>query len=574
MRTSRPVPSLADQGHDTGSTKHTTAQLGRKVENTETVKGRTSRSGRIVKPTAKAKDANASSSSRIRGKSPASPEELPSIDPSPEVGKLIIQLTELLDNWESCEGPATPTPTNNETDPIKVLVTKIHSANAQDQDHYVCSTQFDVEEPETYARAMQCPNAPQWAQAMEEELDQLIKNETWILVPKNEIQPGHRALGGKWVYKVKRDVNGDIARFKARWLVKSYLQQFGVDFDQTFAAVVKPMAFRVLFAIAEYYDLDIDQMDVKTAFLYGLIDQLIYVEIPKGTETEANKDMVCKLLKALYGLKQSPRLWYERLSGFLLEKLGLARIHADHSIFITKAGLNGPIVSTFVDDIKVIAPKGSGIIQRVKTELTAAFSMVDMGPISFYLGLKVERNREKRTIKLFQPAYIDKVLNRFHLDKANTVNTPMKETTLLQPRAEGDGEATAAEKERYQGMTGSIMFSMVETRPDISFATSVASRFAKNLGHQHTEAVKTILRYLKSSRDRGITYGGQDKLLVEGYSDSDWAGDKDSRKSTSGFIFMLNGEPVSWCSKKQPTVALSSTEAEYIALTLAAKEAT
>lgn len=284
--------------------------------------------------------------------------------------------------------------------------------------------------------------------------------------------------------------------------------------------------------------------------------------------------MVCKLLKALYGLKQSPRLWYERLSGFLLEKLGLACTHADHSIFITKAGLNGPIVSTFVNDIKIMAPKESGIIQRVKAELIVAFSMVDMGSISFYLGLKVERNREERTIKLSQPAYIDKVLNKFHLDKANTVNTPMKETTLLQPRAEGDGEATTAEKERYQGMTGSIMFFMVETRPDISFATSVASRFAKNPGHQHTEAVKTIFRYLKGSRDQGITYGGQDKLLVEGYLDSDWAGDKDSRKSTSGFIFMLNGGPVSWCSKKQPTVALSSTEAEYIALTLAAKEAT
>lgn len=150
----------------------------------------------------------------------------------------------------------------------------------------------------------------------------------------------------------------------------------------------------------------------------------------------------------------------------------------------------------------------------------------------------------------------------------------MKENTLLQPRAEGDGEATTAEKERYQGMTGSIMFFMLETRPDISFAISVASRFAKNPGHQHTEAVKTFFRYLKGSRDQGITYSGQDKLLVEGYSDSDWAGDKDSRKSTSGFIFILNGGPVSWCSKKQPTVALSSTKAEYIALMLAAKEAT
>lgn len=170
------------------------------------------------------------------------------------------------------------------------------------------------------------------------------------------------------------------------------MQQFGIDFDQTYAAVVKPMAFRVLFAIAAYFDLDIDQMDVKTAFLYGLIDQLIYVEQPKGTESEATKNMVCKLLKALYGLKQSPRLWYERLSSFLLEKLGLSRIHADHSIFISSAGLNGPIVNVFVDDIKIIGMKGSESIARVKRELAAGFSMVDLGPISFYLGLKVERD--------------------------------------------------------------------------------------------------------------------------------------------------------------------------------------
>lgn len=142
--------------------------------------------------------------------------------------------------------------------------------------------------------------------------------------------------------------------------------------------------------------------------------------------------MVCKLLKALYGLKQSPRLWYKRFSTFLLEKLGLKQINADHSIFITDAGLDGPVVSTFVDDIKIMALKGSGIIERVKAELASAFSMVDMGPISFYLGLKVERDREKRTTKLSQPAYIDKVLARSHLDKAHSVNTPMKKSTLLQ----------------------------------------------------------------------------------------------------------------------------------------------
>lgn len=294
------------------------------------------------------------------------------------------------------------------------------------------------------------------------------------------------------------------------------------------------MAFRVLFAIAAFYDLDIDQMDVKTAFLYGLIDQLIYVEMPRGTETDANKNMVCKLLKALYGLRQSPRLWYERFSSFLLEKHDLQRIHADHSIFISKAGINGPVVSTFVDDIKIMGVKRSGMTERVKRELMSAFSMVDMGPISFYLGLKVERDRERKSIKLAQPAYIDKVLQKFHLDQANPTNTPMEGIILL-PNA--SAQASLSEQEKYQGMIGSIMFSMVETRPDIAFATSVVSRFAKNPSHQHTEAVKTILRYLKGSRGRGITYGGEKELCIERYSDSDWAGDKESRKSTSGYIF-------------------------------------
>ena len=236
---------------------------------------------------------------------------------------------------------------------------------------------------------------------MEEELNQLEKNNTWELVHKSDVQPGHWPLGGKWVYKIKRDVDGNIARFKARWVVKGYLQQFGVDFDQTFAAVVKPMAFRVLFAIAAFFDLDIDQMDVKTAFLYGLIDQLVYVEIPKGTESATNRDKVCKLLKALYGLKQSPHLWYERLSSFLLERLGLRQINTDYSIFVTNAGLDGPVISTFVDDIKIMAPKRSGMIERVKSELASAFSMVNMGPISFWLGLKVQRDWENRKIKLF-----------------------------------------------------------------------------------------------------------------------------------------------------------------------------
>ena len=228
-------------------------------------------------------------------------------------------------------------------------------------------------------------------------------------------------------------------------------------------------------------------------------------------------------------------------------------------------------MSTFVDNIKIIGPKNTGVIVRVKMELTAAFEMVDMGPISFYLGLKVDRDRQKRTIKLSQPVYIQKVFTKYHLDKANPTNTPMKEIALGPNLST---EAIQAKKERYQGMTGSLMFSMVKTRPDIAFAIAVATRFAKNPSHAYTEAVKTILRYMKGSINRGITYGDEEKLLIESYSDSDWTGNKESRKSILGFIFMLNRGPVSWCSKRQPTIALSSTKAEYIALTLAAKEAT
>ena len=246
------------------------------------------------------------------------------------------------------------------------------------------------------------------------------------------------------MFKVKRAVNGAIARFKARWVVRGYLQKFGIDFDQKFAAVVKPMAFRVLFAIAAYYDLDIDQMDVKTVFLYGLIDQLVYVQIPKGSEDSTNKGMVCKLLKALYGLKQAPRLWYERLFKFLLERLGLRGINVDHSMFVTASGSNRPFISTFVDGIKVIGVNGSGHIERVTQELAAAFEMIDMGPISFYLGLKVERDRQNRTLKLSQPAYIEKILAKCHLDQAKPCNTPMEEAILLSNEG---SEASQADRE-------------------------------------------------------------------------------------------------------------------------------
>lgn len=177
----------------------------------------------------------------------------------------------------------------------------------------------------------------------------------------------------------------------------------------------------------------------------------------------------------MYGLKQSPRLWYERLAEFLFTQLGLHRIHADHSIFVTSEGVRGPIITTFVDDPNIFAPRGSGIISRIKSELAAAFDMVDMGPLAFYVGLKVTRDREKRTIKLSQPGYIEKLLDRHGMLKAKTTKVPMRETALLP----SDTPASDLEKAKYSAKVGSIMYAMVETRIDIAFATSMVSRFCQ-----------------------------------------------------------------------------------------------
>ncbi len=388
---------------------------------------------------------------------------------------------------------------------------------------------------------------------MDDEMASLEKNNTWNVISKTEVKRGHQILDGKWVYKLKRGAQNEIIRHKARWVVKGFRQQYGIDYDQTFASVVKPMAYRVLFALAAHYDMEIDQLDVKTAFLHGDVDGDVYVNLPNGYGGENdNAGQVCKLNKALYGLKQSPRLWSEKLSAYLADGLELHPLHADSSVFISEEGLDGPIV--------------------VKAELKKEFEMTE-SPLTHYLGIKVERDRVKRTIKLSQPGYIDKILSRFHTTTAKHSRVPMKEGVTLIPE---DAESTEKARSEYSAMIGSIMFLMVQTRPDIAQATSTLARFAKNPGRTHEEAAKVVLRYLQGSRDRGITYGGgaEDPLRPVGYSDADWAGNRSGRRSTSAYVFMLNGGTITWMSKLQPTVALSSTESEYQALTQAAKEAT
>ena len=256
-------------------------------------------------------------------------------------------------------------------DPL-ILVTKmLERHNIRDPRTWVllntiAATNSDTKEPQNYRESRASENAEQWDAAMPEEYDTLIENEIWTIVNASQVPLNHKALDGKWVYRIKKGPNDEIIKWKARWVVKGFQQREGIDFHETFAAVIKPMTFRIIFALAAHFDLKIMQVDVKTAFLYDKIDEEIYVKLPQGF-TQENK--VCKLHKALYGPKQSPRVWYHTLRELFLNRLGLHHTEADHSVFIKDKGVEGPIVIAYVDDIQIMGPKGKGMEMRVFKEL-------------------------------------------------------------------------------------------------------------------------------------------------------------------------------------------------------------
>ena len=396
---------------------------------------------------------------------------------------------------------------------------------------------------------------------MQEEVDSLITNGTWTLV---KLPSNHRALGGKWVYKLKRGPAGEILRYKARWVVRGFEQQEGIDYNETFASVVKPMSYKAIFAIAAALDWELEQMDVKTAFLYGDVEEDIYVMQPTGFEVEGKSDHVCKLKKALYSLRQSPRVWYNTLSKYLKE-LGFEPLFADYSVFT-----NGTtIIAVYVDDILLAGPNKVEI-QGIKDQLRQKFKMTDLGPCTYYLGMTITRDRPNRILRLGQAGYIEKFLREHQMWESAPSPTPIGNEKYQ--AADEDYQATDVSRTKYQSAVGSLMYAMLGTRPDIAYTVLVVSRYGSNPTDAHWKAVKRIFRYLKATMNLCLTFRGDLKPLM-GYTDTDWAGDQDTRRSTSGYIFGIGSGAISWQSKRQPTVALSTCEAEYIGQTQATKEA-
>ncbi|KAJ9540760.1 hypothetical protein OSB04_027266 [Centaurea solstitialis] len=445
----------------------------------------------------------------------------------------------------------------------------------QEPDRYlgflVSQDDGELNEPTSYGEAVSGSESEQWQEAMKAEMQSMYDNQVWELTDL----PQHcRAVGRKWVFKKKTDMDGNVHTFKARLVAKGFTQTHGIDYDETFSPVAMLKSIRILMAISAYFNYEIWQMDVKTAFLNGKLTEDVYMEQPEGFIDPKNPNKVCKLLKSIYGLKQASRSWNlhfdERIKEF-----GFAKSEFEPCVYTKFSGSIVTFLVLYVDDILLI---GNDVptLQSVKTWLSKCFQMKDLGEAAYILGIKIYRNRSRRLIGLSQSTYIDKILKRFRMDESKKGFIPMQHGIVLS-KAQCPVSSEDQDKMKlipYASAIGSIMYAMLCTRPDVAYSISVTSRYQQNPGEAHWVAVKNILKYMRRTKEMFLVFGGfEDEISVTGYTDASFQTDKDDFRSQSGYVFTLNGGAISWKSSKQDTIADSTTEAKYIAASDAAKEA-
>lgn len=432
--------------------------------------------------------------------------------------------------------------------------TRSRRAHGMSIDYHACEGTYSedeptqVDEPVSFEEAAEDPN---WMQAMQSEYDSIMKNETWYLT---DLPLGKKAIGVKWVYKIKRNADGTVSRYKARLVAKGYAQEKGIDYDETFAPTSRMTTVRCMLALAGQFGWTIHQLDITTAFLNGDIHEEVYVQQPTGFRVRGQEAKVCRLQKALYGLKQSPRAWYEKIDSYLASQ-GFLKSSAESTLYVKSAEDMFLILVLYVDDMLLTGPQKVHIA-AFKAELQHRFEMSDLGPLHYYLGIQFMQT--SGGIYLQQSMYIQKLLQKFSFQDCKPVATPVESGVKLSLEDAGElFDATV-----YKQAVGSLLY-LCNTRPDIQYGVSVLSRFMHCPGTKHWQAVKRIFRYLQGTIHLGLFYPRGDASCLQGYCDSDWAGDYDTRVSTSGYCFFLGDACISWLSKKQPTVATSSCEAEY-----------
>ena len=368
-------------------------------------------------------------------------------------------------------------------------------------------------------------------------------------------------------------MDGNVSTFKARLVAKGFTQTQGIDYDETFSPVAKIKSIRIMLAIAAFHDYEIWQMDVKTAFLNGKLAEDVYMNQPEGFVDAKFPDRVCKLEKSIYGLKQASRRW-NLCFDEKVKEFGFSRSEDESCVYVKASGSIVTFLVLYVDDILII---GNDIptLQDVKSWLGKCFAMKDLGEAAYILGIRILRDRSKRLIGLNQSTYLDKVLKRFCMENSKKGELPIQSNTKMSKTQSPSTDEEISEMSRipYASAVGSIMYAMTCTRPDVSFALSMVSRYQGNPGKAHWIVVKNILKYLRRTKHWVLVLGGCDMLRVTGYCDASFQTDRDNFRSQSGWVFTLNGGAVTWKSSKQDTVADSTCESEYIAISEASKEA-
>lgn len=422
-------------------------------------------------------------------------------------------------------------------------------------------------EPLTYEEAISGAHAKQWECAIQTELNAHKKNGTWYVTQKPAEQ---KVITCKWLFK-RKEMPGELVRYKARLVARGFTQRFGFDYTETYAPVVRYESLRVLLAKAANEDLDMIQFDVRTAFLYGELKENIWIELPQGPWKD--EDRVVKLAKSLYGLKQSPHCWNEKFNS-TLKNFNMKQSDVDDCIYIGEMDKQKIYLALYVDDGLLIS-KSNEVLKGFIVKLKQCFEISVSVP-HYFVGMEIERDRQKKTLRIHQETYVRKIMEKFGMNEAKGIAIPVDPHVRLSKKMSpsSEEEKETVKNKPYRELIGSLQFAVNVTRFDIAFGVNVLSRFLENPGYEHWKAALRILQYLKDTCKQGITYGQEGKKMFDliAYGDADFAGDEDERRSTTGYVVTLFGGPVSWASRRQKLVALSTAEAELVAASQVTQE--
>ncbi|CAI7765153.1 unnamed protein product [Closterium sp. NIES-53] len=360
-------------------------------------------------------------------------------------------------------------------------------------------------EPASLGEALVGDDQEAWLASREDEFQSHMENETWTLT---NLPPGRKALDCTWVLRVKTDAEGRLERRKTRLVIKGFQQRDGIDFQEVFAPVAKARTLRLLLAAAAVCGWKVEQMDVKTAFLYGVVDEEIYMKQPEGYDDWSGR--VCKLNKAIYGLKQAPRCWFARLVE-VLEALGFRVSGCNESLFMTEGEEEKVFLLVYVDDILLFSPSLERI-KEVQGKLKETFQCKALGPVGYYLGLHVERDEVKGWLRLHQHQYLAAMGEKYGLEEGRSVKTPLPSGFQLHLDEE-EGEVLEYElQSRFQSMVGSLMYASVNTRPDIAFSVSQLARVVSRPLQEQLDASERLVRYFMATSRVGLQYSVHGQL--------------------------------------------------------------